>query len=191
MSQIRLPETNENGYYEIRLESIGGLGANLCGKLLGELGAVYLGLNSASFSSYGSEKRGSPVKAFIRWCGEDEEIRINSPVENPHILGLFHEAMAGKQPVMAGVTEYTKVIVNTDSTPDEMREKLKLHAGELYCVDALKIAMEAKSRINMVTVSYTHLDVYKRQGCFPFLGQPPCHRIQTYERYPGRLGHRC
>ena len=26
------------GYYEIRLESIGGLGANLCGKMLGELG---------------------------------------------------------------------------------------------------------------------------------------------------------
>ena len=25
-------------YYEIRLESIGGLGANLCGKMLGELG---------------------------------------------------------------------------------------------------------------------------------------------------------
>ena len=29
-------------YYEIRLESIGGLGANLCGKMLGELGIKYL-----------------------------------------------------------------------------------------------------------------------------------------------------
>ena len=43
---------DENGYYEIRLESIGGLGANLCGKMLGELGAVYMGLNAASFSSF-------------------------------------------------------------------------------------------------------------------------------------------
>ena len=43
----------------MRLESIGGLGANLCGKLLGELGAKYLGLNASAFSSYGSEKRGS------------------------------------------------------------------------------------------------------------------------------------
>ena len=40
-------------YYEIRLESIGGLGANLCGKMLGELGIKYLGRNSTSFSSYG------------------------------------------------------------------------------------------------------------------------------------------
>ena len=56
---------NENGCYEMRLESIGGLGANLCGKLLGELVAAYLGLGAAAFSSYGSEKRGSPVKKSI------------------------------------------------------------------------------------------------------------------------------
>ena len=42
--------------YEIRLESIGGLGANLVGKLLGQLGAEYLELNAQSFASYGSEK---------------------------------------------------------------------------------------------------------------------------------------
>ena len=36
-NEISLPITNENGYFEIRLESIGGLGANLCGKMLGEL----------------------------------------------------------------------------------------------------------------------------------------------------------
>ena len=84
--KINLPTANEEGCYEIRLESIGGLGANLCGKLLGELGASYMGLNASSFSSYGSEKRGSPVKAFIRWCVPDREIRISSPVEKPHIL---------------------------------------------------------------------------------------------------------
>lgn len=55
--KVVLPITDENGYYQIRLESIGGLGANLCGKMLGELGLKYLGLNSVSFSSYGSEKR--------------------------------------------------------------------------------------------------------------------------------------
>ena len=147
---VELPEINENGYYEIRLESIGGLGANLCGKLLGELGALYLGLNSASFSSYGSEKRGSPVKAYIRWCGEDREVRVNSPVTNPHILGLFHEAMAGKLPVTAGFTETSKVVINSDASPKEIRQRLKLHGGWVYCVDALKIAMESKSRINMV-----------------------------------------
>lgn len=148
--QITLPCTNENGYYEIRLESIGGLGANLCGKMLGELGAVYMGLNAASFSSYGSEKRGSPVKAFIRYSSKENDIGINSPVETPDILGLFHEAMIGKSAVTAGVTEKTKIVINTDSTPEQIREKLRLRAGTIYCVDALKIAMEEKTRINMV-----------------------------------------
>lgn len=183
MSQIKLPETNEYGYYEIRLESIGGLGANLCGKLLGELGAVYLGLNSASFSSYGSEKRGSPVKAFIRWCAQDEDIRINSPVENPHILGLFHEAMAGKQPVTAGVTEHTKVIVNTDSTPDKMRERLKLYAGTLYCVDAQKIAMDAKSRVNMVMLGA----IAKASGFIPMEAVEQIIRDTVGKKYPALL----
>ncbi|WP_343210662.1 2-oxoacid:acceptor oxidoreductase family protein [Anaerolentibacter hominis] len=145
-----LPETNDRGYYEMRLESIGGLGANLCGKLLGELGATYLGYNSSAFSSYGSEKRGSPVKAFIRWCAPEKELRINSPVENPHILGIFHEAVIGKLPVTAGVLPNTKIVINTDQSPEQIRESMKLYAGELFCVDALKIAMESKSRINMV-----------------------------------------
>ena len=147
---VLLPVTNENGYYEIRLESIGGLGANLCGKMLGELGAMYLKLNAASFSSYGSEKRGSPVKAFIRYSALDKEIGINSPVEKPHLLGLFHEAMIGKSAVTAGVDENTQIVINTTATPDEMREKMKLYAGTIHCIDALSIAMEEKSRINMV-----------------------------------------
>ena len=148
--QVTLPMTNENGYYEIRLESIGGLGANLCGKLLGELGAIYMNLNAASFSSYGSEKRGSPVKAFIRYSDKDTEIGINSPVETPHILGLFHEAMIEKSAVTAGITEATKIVINTAEAPEEIRKRLKLYGGTIYCVDALKIAMESKTRMNMI-----------------------------------------
>lgn len=145
-----LPVVNEHGYYEIRLESIGGLGANLCGKMLGELGALYLSLNSSSFSSYGSEKRGSPVKAYVRWCEEDQSIRVNSPVTHPHLLGIFHEALVGKYPVLEGVCEETGIVLNTAASPDEARDRIKLSCGRLYCLDALKIAMECKSRINMV-----------------------------------------
>lgn len=175
-----LPVKNDYGYYEIRLESIGGLGANLCGKMLGELGAVYLGLNSASFSSYGSEKRGSPVKAFIRWCEQDMDLRVNSPIESPHILGLFHEAMAGKLPVTAGVTEETRVIVNTGASPDEMRERLKLHARELTCVDAQKIAMDCKSRVNMVMLGA----IVRASGFIPLDAALSLARETIGKKYP-------
>ena len=149
-SMISLPTTNERGFYEIRLESVGGLGANLSGKILGEVGALQLGLNSSSFASYGSEKKGTPVKSFIRWCDPEQEIRISTPITEPHLLGLFHEALAGKVAVTAGVTEQTAVVVNSEGTPDEVRDLLKLCAGKVYCVDALGIAMEEKTRVNMV-----------------------------------------
>ncbi len=145
-----LPRVNENGCYEMRLESIGGLGANLCGKLLGELGAAYLGFNSAAFSSYGSEKRGSPVKSYVRWSAPDKEILLNSPVERPDILVLFHQALSASLPVTAGVDENCILVVNTSDTPLEIRESLKLYAGTVCCVDALDLALKTKSRVNMV-----------------------------------------
>ena len=147
---VKLPETNENGYYEMRLESIGGLGANLCGKLLGELGAVHLGLNASSFSSYGSEKRGSPVKSYIRWSEPQQEILLNSPIEKPHLLVLFHRLLSENLPVTAGVDENCTVIVNTTESPDETRDYLKLYDGTVCCIDATELASETKSRVNMV-----------------------------------------
>lgn len=180
---VTLPITNENGYYEIRLESIGGLGANLCGKMLGELGAIYMKLNAASFSSYGSEKRGSPVKAFIRYSAKDREIGINSPVEKPHILGLFHEAMIGKSAVSAGVDENTQIVINTTNTPDEIREKMKLYAGTIHCLDALSIAMEEKSRINMVMLGA----VAKVSGFIPLEAVEEIVKETVGKKYPAML----
>ena len=51
---------NQKVYYEIRLESIGGLGANLCGKMIGELAVKISESQQCRFSSYGSEKTGTP-----------------------------------------------------------------------------------------------------------------------------------
>ncbi len=146
----QLPVTNQSGYYEIRLESIGGLGANLCGKMLGELGLKYLELNSASFSSYGSEKTGTPVKAFIRYCAMDKEIRIHAPVEHPHILGIFHEALLERKVVLEGCTTRTKIILNTSLSPKAASEKYHIPEAMLCCVSAQRIAMESSSRINVV-----------------------------------------
>ena len=89
----RLPKVNELGFFEIRLESIGGLGANLAGKLLSEAGVVGNGLNGLSFSSYGSEKKGSPVKGHIRFCEPYTNIRDTTPVERPHLVAVFHDAL--------------------------------------------------------------------------------------------------
>ncbi len=161
--RVSLPTTNENGCYEMRLESIGGLGANLCGKLLGELGAAYLGLNAAAFSSYGSEKRGSPVKSYVRWSSPEHDILHNSPIERPHLLVLFHHALSKTLPVTAGVDENCTLVVNTDLSPDKIRDELHLYAGTVCCVNALELALESKSRVNMVILGA----VAKASGFIP------------------------
>lgn len=149
MKTVSLPLVNQSGYYEIRLESIGGLGANLCGKMLGELGINYLGLNSASFSSYGSEKTGTPVKGYVRYCGQEKEIRVHSPVTHPHLLGIFHDALLQDSSVLEGCTEETSLVINTEQ--DKERISFRGHTmGSVYLVPAQKIARETHSRINVV-----------------------------------------
>lgn len=141
----------QQGYYGIRLESIGGLGANLCGKMVGELAVRYLNLNSAGFSSYGSEKTGTPVKGYIRFCPPDKEIRVHSPVVNPDLLVIFHQALMRDQSVWKGCSDRTTVIIALDQGQEEsVMQNLPDDIGQCYVVNARQIAMETKSRINVV-----------------------------------------
>ncbi len=152
MESVRLPVVNQSGYYEIRLESIGGLGANLCGKMMGELGTKYMGLNSASFSSYGSEKTGTPVKAFIRYCEVSKDIRVHSPVTTPHLLGIFHDALIQDHGIFSGCNSDSIVVMNTENNLEDPCAAAN-HIPPVKCiftVPAQKIAIETHSRINVV-----------------------------------------
>jgi pyruvate ferredoxin oxidoreductase gamma subunit len=145
----KLPKVNELGFFEIRLESIGGLGANLAGKMLAEAGVNGAGFNGVSFSSYGSEKKGSPVKAHIRFCDIDTNIRDTSPIERPHVVGIFHENLSKTVNVVSGTYEDSVILVNSPKTPEELKEKLKLAGGTIAVVDATGISLEENNRVNM------------------------------------------
>lgn len=143
-----LPKKNKLGFYEIRLESIGGLGANLAGKMLAEAGVIGQGLNGTNFSSYGSEKKGTPVKSFIRFSEPDVEIHDHSPVEEPHVIGIFHEALYKTIDVVSGLLPDGVVLVNSTRSFEEVKADLKLTHGTLAIVDALGISVEEQTRVN-------------------------------------------
>lgn len=149
MSVIELPKVNGLGFFEIRLESIGGLGANLAGKMLAEAGVVGAGLNGVSFSSYGSEKKGSPVKAHIRFCDLNTPIRDTSPVERPYVVGIFHEALASTVNITSGIYEHSTILVNSAKTPEDLKASMNITAGTIAVVDATTIALEENNRVNM------------------------------------------
>ena len=153
-SGMGLKETLASGkeYYEIRLESIGGLGANLCGKMLGELGVKYLDVNSSNFSSYGSEKTGTPVKGFIRYCDKEKEIRVHSPVVEPDVLVVFHQALLKDESVWKGCNDKTAVIIALEAGQEKVSN---CKTGICYGLEAQRIAMETHSRINVVMLGAT------------------------------------
>ena len=64
MRAVVLPREDE--YFEVRFESIGGLGAHAAGQVLATASVVRMGLNGAHFSSYGSEKKGSLIRSYVR-----------------------------------------------------------------------------------------------------------------------------
>lgn len=137
-------------YYEIRLESIGGLGANLCGKMLGELGLKYLNVNSSNFSSYGSEKTGTPVKGFIRFAKPEKEIRVHFPVMEPDLLVVFHQALLQDETVLKGCGKDTAVIVALEPGQETIKNFNQDNYAACYGLNAQQIAMETHSRINVV-----------------------------------------
>ena len=147
-ANAKLTKTNDLGFFEIRLESIGGLGANLAGKMLAEAGVIRLGFNGSNFSAYGSEKKGSPVKSYVRFANPETSIRDSSPIEEPHVVAVFHEALFRTQNCSSGLKEDGVLIVNTKRTPDEIREQTGLQSGTIVCVDALGISVDEKTRIN-------------------------------------------
>src|SRR5512142_762458 len=92
-----------DGFFSVRFESIGGLGAHLAGQILAEAGVLGAGLNGSHFSSYGSEKKGSPVRSFVRLCPASRQIRRSDPIERPQVVVVFHQALIGRTNVAAGL----------------------------------------------------------------------------------------
>lgn len=135
---------------DFKIESIGGMGANLIGKILGELAVTHLGINASNFSSYGSEKTGSPVTAFVRWRTGTDTIIENTPVESPDILVLFHHSLLNTPACLAGLRSDSILIVNSSCQPEELRSLYHLKCACIMCIDCQPLILEHKVRLNML-----------------------------------------
>jgi pyruvate ferredoxin oxidoreductase gamma subunit len=136
--------------FEIRFESIGGLGAHGAGQILAGAAVLRLGLNGAHFSSYGSEKKGSVVRSYIRLGPSGKPIRTSSPVETPDVVVVFHAALLRLPTSLAGLKADSTLIFNgpPGHAPDELARLPK--SARIVRVDATRIAFEEKSRPNAV-----------------------------------------
>jgi len=149
MSSYQLPYQDRRGFTNCLLSAIGGDGANMAAKLLFKIAAEELNLDGAYDAKYGSEKKGTPTDVSLRLCYYGTPVRESGPTNRPHILCVFRENLITELNLVRGLQANATVIVNTCETPEAIREKLKLHSGTIYVLDAGKIALETHSRLNM------------------------------------------
>lgn len=149
-------------FFELRFESIGGLGANAAGQILATAAVLRMSFNAAHFSSYGSEKKGSLVRSFVRLAPADRPIRTSAPVETPDGVVVFHAALVRNPITIAGLRAEGTIIYNAPDGP--MPESLAAlpRSARVIRVDALGIAVQEKSRPNAVLLGTL-------TAAFPFL----------------------
>ena len=149
-------------FFEIRFESIGGLGAHAAGQVLATAAVLRIGLNAAHFSSYGSEKKGSLVRSFVRLGPVDRPIRTSAPVEVPDAIVVFHAALLRNPATLAGLVRDGTFIYNAPPGPVPKELAALPKTARVIRVDALGIAMQEKSRPNAVLLGTLC-------GAYPFL----------------------
>jgi pyruvate ferredoxin oxidoreductase gamma subunit len=124
---------------EIRWHGRGGQGAVTSAEILAEA-AISEDKYAQAFPSFGPERRGAPVLAFVR-ISPNQPIRIRSSITEPDVVVVLDPGLLRIVNVTAGLKPGGIVIVNTTKTNAQIRQEFKIDAT-LGTVGATKIATE-------------------------------------------------
>lgn len=120
---------------EIRFHSLGGQGAVTLINLLAQAGDL-AGWKVQAFPFFGAERRGAPVKAYVRM--DDKPIDLRSQIYQPNFLVILNTSLI-EAAVAEGTREDTVLLVNMR---EEEKECVKGLPFDVYAVDATSIALD-------------------------------------------------
>lgn len=124
---------------EIRWHGRGGQGAKTASLLLADA-AFNTGKYIQGFPEYGPERMGAPITAYNRI--DDKPIRIHSNIYEPDFVVIVDDSLLTSIDVTAGLKKDGAIIINSSSTPEDLKKYLKGYEGKVYTIDASKISME-------------------------------------------------
>jgi len=158
---------------EIRFHGRGGQGAVTSAELMA-LAAIEEGKYAQAFPSFGPERRGAPVVAFVRIS--DTPVLTREKVYEPDIVVVLDPTLLQIVNVEAGLKAGGQVILNARKSPAEARKDFGLKA-RLAVVDASAIAQEVM-RIPITNTTMLGA-VLKASGLLPLeaLKEPIKHRF--------------
>jgi pyruvate ferredoxin oxidoreductase gamma subunit len=131
--------TDKNQLIEIRWHGRGGQGAVTSAELVAQA-AISEGKYAQAFPSFGPERRGAPVLAFVR-INRQEPIRIRAEIAQPDIVVVLDAGLLGIVNVAAGLKENGTIVINTKKSFQDIGAEFKVK-GKLAKVDATRIARE-------------------------------------------------
>lgn len=121
---------------EICIYGRGGQGAVTLAELVAHA-AISEGKHAQSMPSFGPERRGAPVLAFLR-VSETERIKIRAEVTEPDVLIVLDPGLLQVGDVISRLKKDGTAVINTMKSHDEMKSELSVN--KLATVDAMSIA---------------------------------------------------
>ncbi len=131
---------------EIRFHGRGGQGIKIMAQILADA-FIKQGKHAQAFPEFGPERRGAPVKSFVRVS--DETIKTHEPVTSPSIVVVLDDSLMEMPEIYQGLGEKGVLIVNTSKKASAFREKTR---ASVHTIDATSIALEIFGK-NIVNTS--------------------------------------
>lgn len=123
---------------EVRFHGRGGQGAVTSAELMAQA-AIAEGKYAQAFPSFGPERRGAPLQAFLRIS--DEPIRLREKIYEPDVVIVLDPSLLAIGGVNAGLKADGTLIVNSSKPVADVRGECQFQ-GRTAVVDASKIAEE-------------------------------------------------
>jgi pyruvate ferredoxin oxidoreductase gamma subunit len=129
----------ENRLIEIRWHGRGGQGAVTSAELLAQA-AISEGKYAHAFPSFGPERRGAPVLAFVR-ISSQEPIRIRAEITQPDVVVVLDPGLLDIVNVTSGLKGNGMLVINTRKSFADIEARFKTKC-KVAKVDATTIARE-------------------------------------------------
>lgn len=123
---------------EVRFHGRGGQGAVTSAELMAQA-AIAEGKYAQAFPSFGPERRGAPLQAFLRIS--DEPIRLREKIYEPDVVIVLDPSLLAIGGVNSGLKANGTLIANSSKDIADVRGECQFQ-GRTAVVDAAKIAEE-------------------------------------------------
>jgi len=124
---------------EIRWHGRGGQGAVTSAELVAQA-TISEGKHAQAFPSFGPERRGAPVLAFVR-ISSNQPIRIRAEIIQPDVVVVLDPGLLRIVNVTSGLKANGMVIINTKKQAEQIRKEFGIN-WRLATINATSIARE-------------------------------------------------